>query len=244
VTDSGFLNLSRRLLKLPEFPGVYTSHIFRLLRLSTHKLYIFRARSEFDLDDDTAFFVRNSIAPTTRRSYGRAWKAFLAWAEKRGALPLPAQGAVVSNYLAAIAARTGAPHSGASALSAIRFVHSALSLPQPEVSPKVMQGIRLALGKPANQSKALTGAILRKLLQHLLGLAVDGDLEPDPADPLKRRRQATPLSWRTAIIATLSFAASARFDDLRHLTRGQIGFHTDGDLLIHFWAVQNQSRTQ
>jgi len=151
------------------------------------------------------------------------------WAVDNKLQPLPTTNKVAASYIAASAIRSGSPHPSAVFISAANFLHSALSLPPPcegQLVAKTMQGVRKTNPVPAKQSKGLTHEVIRRLLIHLIGPAGDGIRSEEVLAP--------PQNWRTAVVAAISFASSARFDDLRNLTLGQIAFLEDGDMIIRY----------
>jgi len=190
----------------------------------------------FDVLEDAFFFLRHALAESTKKAYGKAWKKFVEWASEHKLQPLPASNAAAANYIAAVARRTGTPHSSAVFISAANYLHCALSLPNPcegKLVAKTMQGIRKTNAAPAKQSKGLNHEVVIRLLVHLLGPGVDGVRAADALAP--------PQNWRTAIIAAISFASSARFDDLRQLNVGQISFLEDGDMLLHYGKTKTNA---
>jgi len=192
----------------------------------------------FGVLGDAIHFLRRALAESTKKAYGRAWRRFVDWARKHKVQPLPLDGCGAANYLASLARSSGSQHVGAQFISAANFVHAALNLPPPctgGMVAKLMQGVRADFAAPPKQSKALTQPVLKQLLLHLLGPGVDGES--------KEGKYAPPQAWCTAIVALVSFASSARYDDLRQLNRGQIEFLSDGDLVIRYGRTKtNRAR--
>jgi site-specific recombinase XerD len=100
------------------------------------------------------------VPASTRRAYAADWRSFTAWCAQAGRVALPATSQTVTEYAAHLmsspSAKTGRPLSPSSverALTAIRSMHKAASLPAPETSGarKVLAGHRerLALAHDA-----------------------------------------------------------------------------------------------
>jgi len=190
----------------------------------------------FGVLEDTFYFLRRSLAESTKKQYGRAWRRFAEWAIARQQQPLPTSNVVAANYIAALAKSSGSQHSCATFISASNFLHNALCLPPPcdgKIVAKTMQGIRKTNAAPAKQSKGLSHDVVKRLLVHLLGPGVDGVKAADALAPPQHRR--------TAVVAAVSFASLARYDDLRQLNVSQIVFLEDGDMLIRYGKTKTNA---
>lgn len=128
-----------------------------------------------DLAERIGTFLAAAKAPSTRKRYQSAWRAFEQWCGKLSVDALPATPITVAAYLAEEADRLSVA-SLALALAAIRQAHEYAHHPSPTSTPEVrtvMQGIRRSLGTaPAKKAPLLVGdvrAIVARLPDDLRG---------------------------------------------------------------------------
>jgi integrase len=114
--------------------------------------------SPFPALDQVRDFIRASKAPNTIRGYKSDWRAFCAWCEPRGLVPLPASPETVAAFIADCAGRLKVG-SIQRRLNAIAEAHKAVSLESPTRNPVVLntaKGIRRVYGTaPVQKAAAL-----------------------------------------------------------------------------------------
>lgn len=75
------------------------------------------------LSEHTRRLIADGVPANTRRAYARQWAAFTAWCADHGRLALPATGATLAEYTAALCTAGQAPASIEQALAAVRTMH-------------------------------------------------------------------------------------------------------------------------
>ena len=112
-----------------------------------------------DIDNLNAVLA-HEIAASTVKNYRTQWRAFTAWALRRGTATLPADPAEVAAYLAGRLHRHNhKPATLRVAASAIAFVHRSAGLDNPCASPQVARTLKAATrkaGRSQKQAAALT----------------------------------------------------------------------------------------
>jgi len=120
--------------------------------------------------DAAEAYARMAKAENTRRAYRAAVRAWCAWCDKRGLLPLPAAGADVAAFLASERGRGLTPETLKLRRAAIRYLHRAAgcAVPTDDVAvSETMAGIsRQAArqGLAPRKKVAATAVILRQIL--------------------------------------------------------------------------------
>ena len=112
-------------------------------------------------------------AESTRRAYDADFRAWSAWAGRRGFTPLPAADAAVAAYLAALSDAGASPRTVARRLSGIGHAHREAGHPSPSEHPgtrEVLRGIRRASargGRRPKKARAVDTATIRALVEDL-----------------------------------------------------------------------------
>ena len=121
------------------------------------------------LSTATDQFALNAMAATTQRAYRSDWRAFLAWCDDQGLVPLPASPETVARHLAACAMRGLSVSSIGRRLAAIKYAHRLKELELPTASERVrtvLAGIRRTCGAPPDRKAPVTAERLTELLKH------------------------------------------------------------------------------
>ncbi len=148
-------------------------------------------------------YIHNSKSASTLRVYAAHWRTFAAFCEAHGVQAMPAPAQTVCAFLTTEAERHRAATLTAK-LSAIAYMHRAAKQPNPcdaiEVK-EMLAGIRRTIGTAPRRKKAITPAILRKMLAAL-------------PDSLRGRRDRAILLVGWASAMRRSELAAMRVEDL------------------------------
>ncbi|MGH3887657.1 MAG: site-specific integrase [Pseudonocardiaceae bacterium] len=161
------------------------------------------------------------------------WSEFTAWCTDHRLEPLPAGTATISGYLTALA-RAGAKVGTMSRrLSAIRFAHQLLDLPDPTTGARVVavwEGIRRTHGAPADQAAPLMPP---RLLDVLDACPTTRTWKTRPAEP-------DLAGLRDRALLLVGFFAALRRSELAALTVDQLAEHPNGLVLALPRSKTNQ----
>jgi integrase len=162
-----------------------------------------------------AAHAMHARAVNTRRSYGREWEGWEAYASEHGASALPASPLVVAAYMAHLDAEGGlAPSSLDVAMAAITHRHRAARVTLPSNDPVVRDvraGIRARRGTRPRAKAALSPSDLRAMIEAL------------PEGLLGARDRALLL---------VGFPAALRRAELMALHVDHVSWHREG-IIVH-----------
>lgn len=187
------------------------------------------------LGERAAELAHASLAPATRDAYAKDWSTFLHWADQAGHRPLPAEPAIVCDYIADIAALTeaGEPAYSLSTLTrrlaAINAAHASVGLTPPGQHPHVkavMAGARRTIGRARTVRQA--APLMLNDLRHVL--------------------EVMPSTWpagvtaaRDAALLIIGFAGAYRRSELTQLRiRDIFWIPDDGVHLRVRWSKTDQ----
>lgn len=156
--------------------------------------------------------VAAARAPSTRRVYASAWRAWTLWCSSHGYSELPADPVHVAAHVAWLAAQGRAVSTIDRALAAIAAKHVSAGLDGPTHSPGVRltrSGVRRTVGAaPRRQAHPLTTDELRRLV--------------DTCDPGSLR------GARDRTLLLVGYAAALRRSELGTLALGAIAYRSAG----------------
>ena len=118
-------------------------------------------------------YLTAAKADATRKAYAADFRAWSAWAEGRGFVPLPAADSAVAAHLAALSDAGASPRTVARRLSGIGHAHREAGYPSPSEHPgtrEVLRGIRRAAardGRRPRKARALDTQTIRALVEDL-----------------------------------------------------------------------------
>lgn len=122
-----------------------------------------------DLAADAAALAEGSRSASTRRTYDREWRGFVAWCASHGRSPLPATPETVGGFVADQSKRR-APAGVDLALAAVAFAHKVHGLEAPTrhaAVRAVREGARRARGTAQRQVEPITVDVLERLIAEL-----------------------------------------------------------------------------
>lgn len=181
------------------------------------------------LDACVIKFIRGSKSRNTWKKYDPAALDFEEWCQQLGFQSKPADVKSVLRYLAGLATSSESVGCVSTAASAIAALHKTAGFSSPTADFRVsalMEGVRRAFTKPAEQKDPLTVKILEKMVILRLGFGFwRGSIK----------------DWRSCWLANLLFRACARFHDSVSLKKDDFIFQ-DGRLRIFFRYRKNDQR--
>lgn len=132
---------------------------------------IAQSETEGFLTVQTSDYIAAALASGTQRMYTARWRMFVAWCKKHGRTPLPADPAIVANYLAELANAGKSVSTIAGHRLAIATAHKVAgcdtSPTEKEVVRLTMKGIRRKLGIRPHSKTALHTRDMREMIRAL-----------------------------------------------------------------------------
>ncbi len=117
-------------------------------------------------------YIREAMAPNTRRAYGADWRTFAAWCEAQGMAALPADAGTVAAYLSDRAnPDAGAPAALSTlrrALVAINRAHATAGHPKPSTHEGVRQTMR-GIGRDLGAKRTRKAPATVDVIQAMVG---------------------------------------------------------------------------
>ena len=125
---------------------------------------------QYELDTEISYYITNTFAPTTKRTYATHRDSYLAFCNMMGYCAVPASTHTICRY-AALLARSLSYNSVIQYMNIIRIMHLEAGFKNPLTDnfqlKCTLQGFRRTLGDPVSPKLPMTPAILRKIVTHL-----------------------------------------------------------------------------
>jgi integrase len=172
---------------------------------------IARTETHGFLTMETSDYIASALADGTQKLYAARWKLFVAWCEEQNHIPLPADPAVVANYLAELAHQKMTVSTIAGHRLAIATAHQVAGVTPPPTQAEVvrltMKGIRRKLGVRPQPKTALLTQNVREMIRAL---------------------PPTLIGTRDRALLLLGFAGAMRRSEIVALNVDDVGFHPEG----------------
>jgi len=148
-------------------------------------------KSLIRLTERADFFAGASLSKSTKRAYESDWRQFFEWCSTHELEELPSTPETVCLYLTAMADGGAAVSTIVRRLTAISAIHRAAGHDSPtknDTVGRVLKGIKRECGTPPEQSKALSWAELKQLVEQCDSLMIG-----------LRDRAVMALGWASAL---------------------------------------------